>query len=276
MIDKPVTPATINFGNPLAQGLICCLLANEMGGPLVDLVSAQTVPLIGSGVRGVFQFGPGLNCNGNASGATKTAWDRLKNVSQQCTVLFRGQVASGGSNFSTLFGVAYANPSATPFYAYLLDRGALGTTVRINWNSGGVQNNLTGTPTAYDGTERQYVGVIRGSSGLCELFETTAAGLTQRLNSSSANAGPNYTATSSLDVGYGSGTSDSKTIFRHGYIWNRALTRTEIEQLFVEPYAFIKSPRRYRFAQPLAPGSAIFRRTLSEYGTRTGSRQEMR
>lgn len=247
--NKPPLGASIKQGHPLAQGMICCLLANELGGPLIDLVSGNAVPLIGSGVRGNFQFGHGLNCNGASSGATAVAWSLLKSIGNQATVLFRGQIASGAGNFASLFGVFYSTPAGTPFYCYALDLGALGTTVRINWNSGGSQNNLSGTPTAYDGTERQYVGVIRGSSiaNGCEIWENTT-----KLASSTANAGPNYTATSHIDVGYGL-LLDSKVIFRHGYIWNRALRANEIQQLLVEPYGFLTYQKRYFHTVILVP-----------------------
>ena len=60
---------------------------------------------------------------------------------------------------------------------------------------------------------------------------------------------------------------------------DRTLTRSEHQQLVVEPYAFLKPKLATFFSWPYKtsgaapPPTGIFRRTLSQHGTRIGSRQ---
>jgi len=114
-----------------------------------------------------------------------------------------------------------------------------------------------------------------GSVGsACKLMEGPNAVV---IGSSTANSGPNYNANSRVGIGVYQAASgrNSKSIAQHVYFWNRNLEQAEAQQLYVEPYAFLRPLRKYHFTTAVAPATAVFRRTLSEFGARTGARQVM-
>jgi hypothetical protein len=251
---KPPMPCSINWGHPLANGLIACFLCNEMGGPLIDLVSGNRITLVNAGVRGSFQFGYGLNCNGSDAGCQIPAWDKLKEVSQECTMLWRGQINTGATNNAGLFGVNYNSGGTSPFNCYHLYLPG-GSSLGAAWNAGGANNTLTHAPTnAFDNTERQVVGVIRGLSGGNALYENLV-----QLTTSSGSFGPSYTSTSPFSIGTfvnGAGTN-SKSTFRHGYIWKRGMDLGTVQWLYAEPYDMILEIKRITYFIPAAGGGAI-------------------
>jgi hypothetical protein len=272
MIWKPPTPAAINYGHPLARGLIACVLCNEMGGPLVDMVSGNTIPIVGSGVRAVSNMGASLEClAANDSGARATAWSALKVPSTEVSVLWRGRVATAASAFAGLFGVSFSG--SAPFSCFQFDLGSTGALIRFVFNNAGTQANMSGTPSpAYDDSERQYVGIVRSASQTSQLWENLRIAAS---SSSISTFSPTYSASSGIEVGTlrsGAGVN-SKSIFRHGYIWQRALTAAEVKWLYEEPYAFIRPRARQVGPANAVVSSAVFRRSLSNLGTRVGSRQ---
>lgn len=243
-VQKPQMGLRVMDGHPLAQGLIACFLANELGGPVVDLITGNVLPLTGSGARGNFNFGIGIDGTGAVdSGARATAWDLLKSITHEVTVLFRGQVQSGGDAFGGIFGVSHS--SGSPFSCFQFERGATGALIRFVFNNSGSQAILSASPVpAYDGTERQFIGVVQDNNGVTALYEMSAASpLTQlAVNNSIGTFTPAFDATSGMEIGTlrASAGVNGKSIFRHGYIWNRALTAVEMQELWVNPYSFLR------------------------------------
>lgn len=243
---KPPCGLQINRGNSIGQGLICAVLADEYGGVPHDLVTGLPLSFVGSAGWAYGAPGVGINCLNSGDGAIATAGGLLRSITDQCTIAFRGRVYSGTTNFPPVFGVMYSLVYADPYTCYVFDRGSDGTKIRLVWNSGGIQNVREGTPTAFDGSERLYVGVIRGNSKVSELFENNGVSLSSGAN----NFGPTFTSTSTLvlgDLGTGSGSArNSNILFNYGLIWDRALSVADVQRLYQEPYCFLQPPPRIR------------------------------
>jgi len=277
---KPSVPVTLNYGHPLADLLIGCFVINDGGGPIRDLVTGNVLAYNGVGARAFTRIGESLDCSGgNDAGAAATSWSRLRSPynGNKLSILWRGLIQSAPSAFAMLAGVTFTNADTTPFQAYTIERDTTAAKYRLSWNSGGTANSLEASPvSAWDGTERQIVGTIRGGSvgSACKLMEGPNAVV---IGSSTANSGPNYNANSRVGIGVYQAASgrNSKSIAQHVYFWNRNLEQAEAQQLYVEPYAFLRPLRKYHFTTAVAPATAVFRRTLSEFGARTGARQVM-
>jgi len=267
---KPPLSATLNHGHPLAQGMISCFLVNELGGALHDLVTGNVLPIVGSGAFSNARFGHGLNCNGNDSGAYAAAWDQLKEVGRQFTILWRGVIAASPAAFGALCNVTYTNADTSPYLVYGLQINSGSDGYFLAWNDIGSGCSFSAnTGTAFDGTERQVVGVVRatGFGGANALYEGANAAV---LGTNTQNCGPSFTANSKIGIGVYQVAQgrDSKSICRHAYIWKRALTPSEIEWLFYEPYAFVTTeiPRKfYKFTSaPLTSTSSENANTLTD------------
>lgn len=252
-LNKPPVGSSIMQGHPLASDLLACFLINELGGPIVDLVSGNSLAFTGSGARANSRVGHSLDTTGNDSGAKATAWQNLRNIPEKITLLWRGTIGAAPSAFSFLGGVTNSNADASPFHCYSLLINSAATGYQLHWNSGGVSATLAAASgTAFGGEERQVVGVLKGNSGACGLFEAIESPRHVTLNSSAANFGANFGATAQVGIGsaIASLSRNLKGICRHFYIWKRILNLAEMEELWINPYSFIATPKRFYITIP--------------------------
>jgi hypothetical protein len=273
---KPSIYTSIRYGHPCAQGLFAAFIINEDGGPIRDLVTGNELAFNGAGARVNSRLGQSLDCQGNDAGGVTTAWQRLKDYGgNMISILWRGTINSSPTPGANLAGVTYTNSDSSPYASYLLDFGST-TQYRVAWNNGGSHAFMLANPaTAWDGSERQVVGVIRGTglpSGIRILEGPNAVAL----NEGTSNTAPAYTANSRIGIGVYQPSigRDSKSICKHVYFFDRNVEQGHAQQLYVEPYAFI-GPYRRHFAMPASAAVTAWRRTLGELGTRTGARQGM-
>lgn len=258
-VKPPFGAAEIDWGHPLARGLLGYWPFNETGGNAVDLVLG--LPAIASG-------GASRASSGDDLGAVLTtaqyfvaakppafqvaASSMVARVrSTSASVQMVANVNFNGSNVPYAF-----SPNLSGSYqGYSFYDGA--------WRNSGVTTDIRGDNLvhtlggSYDGTTlRYYVDGVQDASA--------AYTGTQNL----AN-------TNTFDIGRYA--NDGVYFFGNIYhlaLYGRALTAAEMHWSAQEPYALLRPIVRRRYFVPTAVATtAIFRRTLAGVGTRTGARQ---
>lgn len=251
---KAPVGATINWGHPLARGLCAAFLINEDGGGIVDAVTGNRLGFVGSGARGTFLFGQGLDCSAaNTSGAGASVWSRLSADVFTKTILWRGTIASAGG--CPLFGINCASSPSIGAWFHITFQGS---NYRAFWNSGGVGNHTDFAPvTAFDGTERQVVVTL--ANGSQHGYENLSGDL---MTTSTQNTNWSLGSSPTIDIGYYPGVAaNSQGVCRHAYLWDRVLTRAEVQWLYYEPYAFLyEAPQRALWGA-ITPPVAAYRYT---------------
>lgn len=268
-VKPPFGAAEIDWAHPLSRGLVTALLFNEGGGLPSDLArGTQATAFPGS--YGTSNAGPGIRFAG----------------SQELDLIWLG----GGFQMSLsvgLFWDQYVN-----LYAKLAVAGADGqftwthqqgdgvttTQLRTDWVAGAVHNIGEFT--------RPSAGVSHRLTGT---FDRTASGvLGQQLytDGASVSGSPILTGDTSngSTIPFDSNPTmkvmpDATSIATLDYLYchNRKLGPDEILWFYAEPYAMLRPiVRRYHLVTtPTTPttSSVVFRTTLSQLGTRGGTRQ---
>jgi hypothetical protein len=257
---KPPLSATINFGHPLADGMVACFLVNELGGPIIDLVSGVAMPLHSGTSRVIAPWGIGLDCRGAGRGASTVTWKKIKEVgtggngnNRGWTIVWRGSIGASPTAFSGLAVNSFdAARSSQPFSAFVLAFNATADGYFVNWNDNAPGIGTTGksysatASRAFDGSERQVVAATFGADGNF-LYEDGNKVISAGVNTQTTN--PNFLSDARTGFCAGASTDpgDSKAIVRHVYFYRRALSQAEVQWLWVEPYAFINTKARLFF-----------------------------
>lgn len=231
---KPPQGSQIDWSNPITRGLVGCWLMNEGSGNIV-----KNIALNSNGINvGAFwtssQKGVGLsfitddyievsasnslNITGNISIISIAKMNTL--LSTDDNECFFGHYQNGGAypgySFSTTSQIALSNVRRLQFWN------------GVAWTTSTVDNNII------LGLFRQYAVTLKGSS---LLFFVNGTPVGSPIGSIAA---PNsYSGIGRI----GKQTDDSHPldgVILSLYVYSRALSPSEIQQLYVEPYCFIK------------------------------------
>lgn len=260
---KPVQGSSIDWGHPLAKGLIFATILDGSGA-VVDLTT---------GVRTIkpqtYRLGAGgTGTNSTAANATKIAAPRLIRSANApvsaftMTTQFRAVTASdfeSGINAS-----AYTSESINQGWG-LSTRGGPGTPgfafVLLNNNGEGVYALLhsTAAPWGTLNVPVTWGGTYDGTTGILYVN-----GLSRTSSALSYAAAPAGTTTTIASTDGGS----PNFAFHLGYAWDRELQPSEMAWLNAEPYAMFAPPgpkRSYTFFS--APATQPVRRRVGSWGT---------
>jgi len=267
-LDQPPLGAQINFGHPLANGLILYYLPTGGAGlpalmyprvllPTENIPGNRPSPLWTSD-----QGGRSINWPGSY-GHYYTRQIFMEPT--WVTVVARVKEHSAGqlNPFATLMRKAINDGGSAPFASY---------DIQYNWNNvassvaadtnDGSNNLKTVTTTIADALRRQVhtIGLTVGPSGSNGVLQLWYNGRSQAsLSYASTHIGYDTSTTTGnlLSVGSthaGTEANAFKGRVYYGAIWNRPLTASEMEWLAVEPYAFLlpQKPKSKVFL-PLLP-----------------------
>ena len=235
--DKPPLGSQINWSHPLSRGLVGCWLFNERGGIVpTDIAKQQYSLAIGNPFYNIL----GKNCisSNNATGYFKIINSRMNfpkagNVpltilasvyttdrnNRQCLISF-GEVTNNNYNYP--FGL---RNSATNVI-----------NVAIEGDVGTAESSLNMTYNKWN-----VMGVSQKSASNRDFFLN---GIFQNNTTSLSTTGDTSGGASLLNYYSNQNPSSSawKGYAEYIYVWNRPLSPSEIQQLYVAPYQFITRP----------------------------------
>ena len=239
----------LNRGHPLAKGLAGCWVMNEGAGALVSDSSGLTNLALTGATWSRNNGGIGTQL---ASGTTNIATSTFTNIPTATIFSLYIRVAvtsytslanifSFGENVSVAGGASSRAGSMRGVLQYsnviyFFGDGADWATLQ-SWDVSGALHDIAFTS---DGTTLSfyYDGRLMQSTALPAIVPllATETFLTLGLNHSSGTVGPNAQ-------------------YNHAYIYNRALSASEVMQLYLNPYQMLQSPTPQRFYSYTAGGS---------------------
>lgn len=233
---KPPLGSQINWGHPLSKGLVGCWLFNEKSGTKVfDLANFKTGDLS----THVFS-GDAISCNGTSGYVDLKTNSRLNQLPKLSYVSLINPTNAGESNLGTIITKTTSSSSAVPKRLRLGFQSTSesdltltmegGATDLLAASAGGIFHNKNNLVVAtWDGTDE--FGVRLYSNGK-ELVVDATASPASIVNDSAHNYYSGGAGTT------GSGTFNGKIYLI--YIYNKVLSPSEIQQLYIDPYCFIK------------------------------------
>jgi hypothetical protein len=243
---KPPLGSQLNFGHPLSRGLVGCWLMNEGGGLKVnDLISKnngslingivwQNQDILSKGVDGFINIGNSNNFNFTTQNFSVVFG--IKHNSIQSTGTTKNTVFFYKGDYQVNGWYIQRSPSDTPI-------GSLSLTTNQSTVS---QQTTTGADVVKVNEFGIYAVVRNGSN--CKIYKNgidTGATSANHLNPTSSS--------NNLQLGkYSSNTTNFffDGTWRFAYIYNRALSPSEIQSLYVAPYQFIQPIRKIFYSFP--------------------------
>jgi hypothetical protein len=223
--NKPPIGTPLDYGCPLARGLVFFFPLWEGGGPYIGDVAGGLQAKNSSTQWATGSDSVLLKRNGGYSWAVIPA---ALQFPWPISIAFRCRHTITGSGNPRIFGLFYSNPDATPFDVLAMHDSSTAT-LRIQYNKAGsnVQANTSTTMTV--GGEYTVTAVVTTTS---QVVYVNGANV---FSSANSIGNPNYTATSS--IGFGdvvvSAAADS---YYWGAVWNRALSADEHALLVTNPW----------------------------------------
>lgn len=244
---KPPAGTPIDFSHPLARGLVLAFPFNQYHGAPVDSVRGLRLTPKGQ-LNDTLRWGQGagfINA-ANTNGAEATCPDYAK-LAMPITIVWQGLklgLPTAGSN-AGIFGVSFDNANTTPFLSYSFIYNST-TSVYLYGGNGATQSASSGTLPA-NGPLWLAATIENGRQALYVNTAATPAG------TGTGTTAITYSSTSLVYVGnYTNIVRNSNTRSDLGYIWNRALTLSELQWIEAEPYAMFAPPVWRRYFVPAA------------------------
>ena len=245
---KPPPGTQINWGHPLARGLVGCWLFNENGGlRAIDLAGNNhgiltNGPLWVPGRNGIALSFDGVDDEvtfpsvptSAISNVTVSMWVNLASVSLKGAFIKIGYPGTGSNGNGYAVGVGNSDFDTT-------GNNLIGLFENERWIN-------TGAPI---GTGWRHITMVIDDFGTPSFYigavsKGTFSGGDARAPSSNTYIG-----------GYTSGTPDNRHfngLIGEGWIWNRFLRPEEIQWLYTDPYAMFEQPRRGKWFYVAAGG----------------------
>lgn len=248
---KPSLGSSINWGHPLAAGLLDLYLFNEQAGQPRSLVNG-----VGSTRQGGAVSDPrGLVVPG--SGDYLAITPKIVTLTQATWLVYAA--FSLGQAFSGIYYDRTTNPGGL---MYVGSGPGSGTALGYTWNNDAATWGWDSSLTApADGIRRIHAVTVSPSTSTVYVGTKSA---------SQAYAAPSFSWGGGGAIGtdtFDTAARNTRGVYYLAAMWNRALTASEIAWLNVEPYAFINPPApRARFVAVLG---TQFNQTLTATQTQT-------
>lgn len=230
-IDKPPMGSQINWGHPLAQNLVGCWLMNEGGGLFVRDSARRNDGVISGALWQSSLKGKVLYFDGTDDYIDNST---LTSITGDFTLVCWAD-DDGSASFNTLLSSKSIGNSGWTFRSEQFNNtGKVGITW---WGVGDYVTNIA-TPSGW----AFYAAVHNNSNNTVDIYVNNSS---QRLV-----VGNILTHSNGLVIGAGHRAggyvvaSFMNGKIAHTYIYNRALSPSEIQQLYSEPYCFIQPKRR--------------------------------
>ncbi len=267
-----------NFGHPLARGCLIYSPINELTGKRLENLARPCFP------------GTYVNVGGTEAlvHANVGRWGHSINTTDNGQAEYFNYGSPADNSFQAPDGITVMVVTTRFGDQFTRHRAATKNTANTD---GGTEWELgNGTSNTLWRWRVQTSGGLRTSEftgdALVHMVTGTYDGVTQKLyedtvlKDSDVRTEALVVSTGNVQLmghAFGSNTNWRNPIYLFGY-WNRALSADEIRWLYQEPYDLMMAPRRLLVPSTgVAPpaGDVVFRRTLSQYGTRAGARQVM-
>jgi hypothetical protein len=237
--NKPPIGSTINWSHPLAKGLVGAWLMNERGGlKVLELVSAKFGTLT-SGAKFI------TTSKGIATGYTQASSQYLEagslplidKISSDITIVIYYSATSSATNAAILskrtgndshFSIDYGGSANSSNFGFTWENGGTFCFVQV----------LSGAPQ--DGNFYQYT-VTRKGLVAPKLYRDTKILTIDNSSSATTAFQPNTATINFSRLNYATPAYCATKIV-YCYIYNRAITLQEIQQLYADPYCFINPP----------------------------------
>lgn len=276
----------VDFGHPLAQGLVGAWVPNPDGlgtgngtwgmaevifgqDPLIDMQAGTPT------VKRVTMSGPGL------AGPARTGVMSSRLRLNAGTIFWTGTITANiaGSGAGYLAGTSYNASNSSPFDAMTIIRpSGDSTSIRFGYNDGASPQNVTvasmiastdyGNPLSFAATFG--VATVHGYKNGRQIGSAARVGTTIAYDA--ATAGFSINGTYRADIF----SANPNSITTLALIWNRELTATDHLLLAVNPFQIFDAGRLWASTSAAAAAVAHMRRSIAPFGTRIGARQFLR
>ena len=226
---KPPYGTPINTAHPLSQGLAGAWLMNERGGgKLYDISGNNNTGTINGASWANGQFGGCLSFNGTSNNITASGTSvPIGNSSRTVSVWINSPSYSGSSANNFAVGISSVVGSNT---AYLL---GVNNSGHFLITTAGVANDLV-VPGFSLNKWYNLVSVYNGA-GLLSMYVNGSLVGTKNIGSTNTTNGAIYIGTAGVEFFNG--------LIDDTLIYSRALSATEVQQLYQDPFCFMQ-PRR--------------------------------
>lgn len=256
-VTKPPPGSQINWGHPLALGLVDCVLFNEQGGRPRELATGETLADVATGA--IWSPRGRISTGSPVGGFTGSGVGTLLNLPKRQLVgaltVIDGICTMSTSTLSTFGDGELSNKRAAAGnsnveWGHLLTATGGGQVLAYTNNGSGYSVGTFTYPYASYAFVDQAIAMRRTSGTSVEsLVNGRSLGAPQTITVGVAGS----TVVNIGGIGDGEYTAGSR-IHQYHYMWSRALSNTELQWLAAEPYAFIMPPTPRLF---IVAGNAI-------------------
>lgn len=239
----------IEWSHPLTRRLLSAVVV--VNGAVIDLVTGLKLTPAAAGLFTTTPSGVALKGLAASQGASVPTPPSLK-ATGDVSLFWFGQIQGAYSGNSTFIGVEHNNSDTAPFTAFeMATLSATANSIAFNYNNGGTFSS-----------EEWNSGSTLPASGIHDICMVAAAGATTKLYIDAidkgpppvTNAGGGYAGTQTYSstsvVNFGAYTAVPSRFLGAcstlGFIWNRALSASEVALLHENPLRFLLYPRRRR------------------------------
>lgn len=259
---KPPLGTKINASSTLSQGMVFATILNENGGVAHDIVSGKA----SSSATGTWSngpYGPALSFNGSSDEANfgdRAEWRKGGDVTIS---VYANPVSESNTR-----GAFAKRQTISPFAQLdmLFNCDESGSTASGKWaflNRDGTFFSQAATTSGLDGKYHLYTVTFQYSINTVNFY---LDGILQNAVGSSSGVG-NYTGTDPICVGSGNSSLFYNKTISHAMYWSRALSATEIKQLYLTPFSMFSRSEYLRIYPSTATPSAIVSPALSIQGS---------
>jgi hypothetical protein len=252
-VNKPPVGSQINWGHPLTNRLICCLLFNEGGGSKIINLAAYNRIVTFTPSANAFWYANGINFSGATGSATTaiiskyTAINDIAPVSYVVRAFVRGL---GGNNLGVFFHKSGAGATSTSGVKEFYTLGTNTVSFRTNGSTDLIVPAASNTLTFNKFITWVITWTGEDVASSVHIYKNgieVSYGATTNGSSLDSDAGNN------LQIGDMGGNKQLNGIVSNFYLYNRILTVTEIKDLSKFPYQFITSPKVIKYFFVNAP-----------------------
>lgn len=269
---KPPPGAQIDWGHPLAQGLVFCALLNEQGGAPRDLLTGLGGAVANGASFGRFADAGIVFASVSSQSAAWTGITGPVTRAPTAGLTVAGSMVTGPGNYGAASRALISTCNANKGYCLFLDSNNNPRFV-VNDNIGsGASSQAIGSiavpqffslrmSASYDrstGTHLYYRGTQQATNSGNTSVTFVAPGQVPTIGNT--GTGDTLAPIGFLDGGVG-----------YAYIWHRSLTASEHAWLAAEPYAFIAPPGPKILYFGFGATASTFNQSLSVTQTQTPS-----
>ena len=249
----PTSIPVLNRGHPLARGLIGCWLPGVLGGfdlcsntQLIKSANASFYPTTDGMGSGAITLGSycGWNSANLAAPSPLLSWSQL-------TIFYRGTIIGNSDSYACLAGIAWDNANTSPYFsAAMAAQGGVTdwSQLAAAWANGTSFTSgpvISLIPTL--GREISLASTFVSNGGNVNLYLNGALQNTTAFGTNPPNFGTTPQFVIHLTPSQVARTPNASN--NAAFVWNRALSQTELVYLHNDPYCFLWYPEDDIFAE---------------------------